>query len=121
MIKKILIVEDNEVDRKLMLRALISAGYANDIYVADSGEKGVERFKDNKPDVVVLDTVLPGMDGFETCKRIKDIDQNANIIILTGEMGALNREKAKEAGANEYIAKGLNYAALKDVFCKINQ
>jgi len=104
--KKILIVDDNEQDRMIMKRVLNKAGF-KDILMAERGEEGVEKANQEKPDLVILDTVLPGIDGVETCKRIRKTRKPAavKIIIITGAIDAVDAGKARAAGADDYVVK----------------
>ena len=104
--KKILIIDDSEQDRKIMARFLKKAGY-EDLILAETGEEGVEKAKAESPDLVVSDTVLPGIDGFEVCRKIREAqgDQTPKIIIVTGAIDAVNAVMARTLGANDYCAK----------------
>ena len=113
--KKILIIEDNVHDRDLMVRSFSEAGF-DDIVSAKNGEEGVKMAEELKPDIVVLDTVLPGMDGFETCKSIKDIEQGKiKIVMITGLIAAVDAIKARVSGADEYSVKTFNCLEMIEV------
>ena len=68
--KKILIVEDDRFLRELINRKLLEEGF--DVAQAIDGESGVKKIKEEKPDLVLLDLILPGIDGFEVLSRIKN-------------------------------------------------
>lgn len=104
--QKILVIDDNEQDLKIIQRFLNKAGY-NEIVTAESGEEGIEKVKLEKPNIVILDTVLPGLNGFETCRKIREsMGKNApKIIIVTGSIDAVDAGKAREAEADEYVVK----------------
>jgi len=106
MSKKILIVEDNLQDQKMIEDILIEAGY-EEIQFAFSGEEGVEKTFSEKPDVVVLDTLLPGIDGFETCKRIKEGHGTVipKVIILTGFHQSVDVLRTKKVNADKFAIK----------------
>lgn len=106
MAKKILIIDDTEVDRKIMKRFLSKAGY-DDVLLAETGEAGVAMTDSEKPDLVITDTMMPGMDGFETCRRIREKhDREAvKIIVMTGAIDAVDAIKARKAGADDYCVK----------------
>ena len=70
--KRILIIDDDHVDQKMMKKSLEKAGF-DIIFTADSGEKGLEVARREKPDLVIVDPLLPGMDGHETCRQIKQL------------------------------------------------
>jgi len=109
---KILLIEDNEQDQKIISRYLHKAGFS-DIVIAESGEKGIERALEINPDIIVLDTMLPGIDGFETCRQLKQIHKlPAKVIIGTGRIDAVDANKAHRMGANEYCVKTSDCAEL---------
>ena len=118
--KKILIVEDNEQDRKIMTRVLNKAGF-KDIITAVRGEVGVEKVKQGKPDLVVLDTVLPGINGFETCSEMRKVagSKATKIIVTTGAVDAVDAGRARSAGADDYVVKTSDFSHLLEAIKKI--
>ena len=118
--KKILLIDDNEQDMKIMARFLKKAGY-EDLVTAVTGEEGVEKSKAESPDLVVSDTVLPGIDGFEVCRKIREAqgDETPKIIIVTGAIDAVNAVKAKMLGANDYCAKTSDCVPLLEAIDKL--
>lgn len=111
---KILIVDDNESFRsavKSHLQQHISA----DIYEASSAELGVERAAEIKPDIVLMDLNLPGENGFNASRQIKDADPSCNVIILTMfEIGSF-KKLAAESRATEFVGKSEVYDRLVPV------
>jgi two-component system cell cycle response regulator DivK len=105
---KILIVEDNEKNRYLISYILKTKGY--EIIEATTGEKGVELAIKERPDLVIMDIQLPGIDGLETTKRIRASGTNGNtpIIAITSYAMTGDKEKALEAGCTGYIEKPIN-------------
>jgi two-component system, cell cycle response regulator DivK len=105
---KILIVEDNTNNMYLISYILKKKGYQ--IIEADTGEKGVELAIKEKPDLILMDIQLPGIDGLETTKRIRASATNGKvpIIALTSYAMTGDREKALEAGCTGYIEKPIN-------------
>ena len=111
---RILVIEDNEQDQKIVKRYLGKAGF-NNVVFADSGEKGVELCKSERPFLVVTDTNLPGINGFEACRQIKEFDANAiKVIVVTGAVDAIDAEKARQMGADDYCVKTADCAPLID-------
>ena len=106
MSKKILIIDDTDTDRKIIQRHLNKAGYTN-IVIAENGEQGIAMADEQKPDLVISDTMMPGIDGFETCRRIREAhdEQSMKIIIMTGAIDAVDAVKARKSGANDYCVK----------------
>lgn len=115
MSKKILVIEDNDQDRKIIGRYLKKSGY-EDVVFAESGEEGVAKAKVESPDIVVSDTMLPGIDGFEVCRQIREHfgPDTPKIIIMTGAVDAVDAVKAKKMGANDYCVKTSDYEPLLD-------
>ena len=94
--KTILIVEDNEVLIGIYKEILELYNY--EVQTALNGVEGVKKFKQIKPSLVILDVNMPGIDGYETFKQIKEIDKNANVVIVTGgvEFESKNQEIIKQ-------------------------
>ena len=120
MSKKILLIDDNEQDRKILVRFLTKAGY-DQIVTAESGEEGTDKAKAEDPDLVISDTVLPGIDGFEVCRRIRESrgPSHPKIIIITGAIDAVNAVKAKKMGADDYCAKTSDCVPLVEAVKKL--
>ena len=109
---KILIVEDNEMNRDMLSRRLERKGY--EVVMAEDGQKGVDMSKSENPDLILMDLSLPVMDGWEATSTIK-ADGNTKdipIIVLTAHAMAGDREKALEAGADEYDTKPIEFKRL---------
>ena len=106
--KQILVVEDNPTNMYLITFILKSKGY--EILEAKCGEEGVEMAIKELPDVVIMDIQLPGIDGMEATKRIRNskADGKMPIIALTSYAMIGDREKALEAGCTGYIEKPIN-------------
>ncbi|MCP4653554.1 MAG: response regulator [Candidatus Omnitrophica bacterium] len=118
--KKILIIDDNAQDRKIVVRYLNGLGFGN-ILQAERGDSGVEKAKAERPDWIIVDTVLPDIDGFEVCRRIKDDDalKNSKVIIMTGSVDSVDAVKAKRNGADDYCVKSPDCASLLEVIADI--
>ena len=104
--KRVLIIDDNEQDRKIIERFLKRAGYS-DVATAETGEEGVSRAESEKPDLVVIDTMLPGIDGFAACRQIRERlgSDTPKIIVMTGSVDAIDAVKARKMGADDYCVK----------------
>jgi len=102
---KILIVEDDRFLRELMVKKLQSENF--DTVEAVDGESGLKVFKEAKPDLVLLDLILPGIGGFEVLAKIKEDDLVANIpIIILSNLGQREDvEKGLKLGAVDYMVK----------------
>ena len=100
---KILIVDDEEIIVRLLSMSLRSDGY--ETLSAYNGEQGLEVFKSESPDIVVTDIKMPGMDGLELLKKIKQIDAEKEVIIVTGHGDIDSTITALQYGASDFINK----------------
>ncbi|MBU1125722.1 MAG: response regulator [Candidatus Omnitrophica bacterium] len=117
---RILIIEDNEIDLLLATRYLTRAGYSQ-ITNAGDVSQGVKRAVEDKPDLVISDTVLPDSDGFDACSQIRKVlgEQKPKIIITTGSVDAVDAVRARKAGADDYCAKTSDCALLLEAVKKL--
>jgi two-component system, NarL family, response regulator LiaR len=116
---KILIVDDHGIVRK-GLKAFL--GEYDDFSVvgeASDGQKAIELLKSLKPDVILLDLLMPGMDGIETTKRMIAIQPDQRIIVLTAYMGDDKLIQAMNAGAAGYLKKDIQSEDLVRTFRQI--
>ena len=104
--KKILIVEDEESIRGFLKINLKRNGY--EVIEADNGEVGVKLALKEKPAIIILDVMLPGIDGFKVCKIIRNEDEKVGIIMLTAKSQDLDKIMGLEYGADDYIIKPFN-------------
>jgi CheY-like chemotaxis protein len=109
---KILLIEDNEMNLDMLSRRLERRGY--EVIIAKDGAQGVQRVRDDAPDLVLMDMSLPVMDGWEATRRIKSDPaiQHIPVIALTAHAVAGDREKALAAGCDEYESKPVKFPAL---------
>lgn len=104
--KKILIIEDEESIRGFLKINLKRNGY--EVIEADNGELGVKLALKEKPAIIILDVMLPGIDGFKVCKIIRNEDEKIGIIMLTAKSQDLDKIMGLEYGADDYIIKPFN-------------
>jgi len=109
---RILLVEDNEMNRDMLARRLQKRGY--ELLLAVDGLLAVEMTQKEKPDLVLMDMSLPGLDGWEASRRLKGDAATAGIpiIALTAHAMAEDREKALAAGCNEFETKPVDLTSL---------
>ncbi len=102
---KILLVEDNDLNRDMLTRRLTKRGY--EVLSATDGEQGLVLAQAEQPDLVLMDMSLPGIDGWETTRRLRAGAGTASIpvIALTAHAMAGDRERALEAGCDDYDTK----------------
>ncbi len=100
--QKILIVDDESVIRLLLKRILEAEGYR--LTEAVNGEEALKEVQRETPALVLLDVSMPGMNGFQTCKRIREFS-DVPIVLLSGIDNNEEKARAFEVGANEFITK----------------
>lgn len=105
---RILIVDDDEIIRKLLRRVLERSGF--EIDEAASGEEALRQIEESPPDLILLDVVMDGIDGFHTCRKIKAIEKMAEvpIVFVTGRSDTGSIVEGLNAGGNDYITKPIN-------------
>lgn len=104
--RKILIIEDEAT-----IRGFIRIGFQRSNYIileAESGEEGLKIVREQKPDIVILDIMLPGMDGFEVCRILREEFPKMGIIILTARNLDMDKIMGLEYGADDYMVKPFN-------------
>ena len=109
--KKVLVLEDEENIRSFVVINLKRAGY--ETVEAGTGEEALEKLK-KEPDVKValLDVMLPGIDGFEVCRRIRAMDNKIGIIMLTARSQEMDKVTGLMTGADDYVTKPFSPAEL---------
>jgi DNA-binding response OmpR family regulator len=100
--QKILVIDDEADLRRFVKLRLSRAGYK--VFEASNGIEGLEQLYKVKPHLVVLDIMMPRMDGWETCRRIREIS-HVPILILSAKGDRGSRVKGLDLGANDYLAK----------------
>ncbi|GBE18184.1 MAG TPA: response regulator [Euryarchaeota archaeon] len=106
---KILVVDDETDIRFVIGKMLEREGYGT--IEADSGEQALEVLKDEEPDLILLDVMMPGLDGYETCMQIKsqEATKNIPIVMLTAKTAESDKIKAlEECGAQWHISKPID-------------
>lgn len=102
---KVLIADDHEILRFGISTFLSSAENIEVVGEASSGEECIELFKEKKPDLCVLDISMPGMNGIETTKAIREIDPDVKVLILSMHIDKAILDQVLEAGINGYLLK----------------
>ena len=101
--KKILIIEDEPNIRELILYNLKTNGYEG--IAAEDGIMGITMVHSEKPDLILLDIMLPGKNGYEICKELRDEGNNTPIIMITAKTEETDKVMGLEYGADDYISK----------------
>ena len=100
---RVLVLDDDEQIRATLRRALLYGGY--DVSLAASGEEALEQALQNPPDIAVLDVMLPGIDGLEVCRRLREDRPELPIVLLTARDAVGDRVKGLDIGADDYVVK----------------
>ena len=108
---KILLIDDEEIIRRRLKNILTVDGY--EVSVAENGEVGLEVFKKENPEIVVVDIKMPGMDGIEVLKQAKELSPQTEVIIITGHGVTESAVQALRLGAYDYISKPINIDELE--------
>jgi two-component system, OmpR family, response regulator MprA len=98
----ILVVDDDRRITNMLRRALRAEGY--DVRTANDGTEGLSRARERQPDLVVLDWLMPGIDGLEVCRRLRD-ESDLPILILTAKDETEDRVRGLDGGADDYLVK----------------
>jgi two-component system cell cycle response regulator DivK len=109
--KTILIIEDNELNRRLLEAVLKPHGYR--LLTAKDGETGVALAQAERPDLILMDVLLPGIDGYEATRQLRAEPETRHIVIiaLTASTAPAEQERALTAGCDGYITKPIDTRA----------
>ncbi|MEK7699209.1 MAG: response regulator, partial [Planctomycetota bacterium] len=110
--QKVLIVDDEEKNIKLMIAILKKYGY--EFETAKNGLEAIEKTKTFTPDLILLDIMMPEMDGYEACKRLKSdsLTQHIPVVMVTALADRDSRIKGLESGANDFLTKPVDSTEL---------
>ncbi|RPI50936.1 MAG: response regulator, partial [Deltaproteobacteria bacterium] len=103
--KKVLIIDDERPILEILDLSLTSEGY--EVLTAENGEKALEIFEKQRPKLVLTDIKMPGIDGIEVLKRIKKIDDQVEVIVITGHGDMNTAVAALKYGASDFVTKPL--------------
>ena len=115
--KRILLVDDHQTVFRLLEAIIRIKGY--ELIYAESGQQGIVMARQELPALILLDVMMPKMNGYEVCRRIKEVEGlDARVIMFTAYGDAVNIVKAKEVGADEFLAKTEDFANIHRVIKK---
>ena len=115
--KYIIVVEDDSVYAKILQFKLVKEGY--DVLVAGNGQEALEALKQRKPDLMVLDLIMPVKDGFETLKELRQTDKDLKVVIASSLGQEEDLKKCQELGITAYFVK--SDTSLYDLMQKIKE
>lgn len=115
--RRIIVVDDNADIRDLLQIKLKKLGHA--VETAGDGRAGLERISESRPDIAIIDIGMPGMDGYEVAKRVREnLEDGILLIALTGFGQADDRERAAAAGFDEHLTKPIRVEELQQIFMR---
>jgi len=118
MAKKILVIEDDPAITRLVDYSLRHEGY--EVITATNGLEGIRKAHNEAPDLIILDVMLPGMDGFEICHRLRSDPDTAQLLILmfSAKAQEIDKNTGLEVGADDYLPKP---AAPAEIVCRVEK
>lgn len=108
--ERILVIDDDPSLTSTLRRGLALEGFTVD--TAGTGRQGLATARDHAPDLVVLDVMLPELDGFQVLERLRTADANLPVLMLTARDQTTDQVRGLEAGADDYVAKPFTFAVL---------
>ncbi len=111
---KILVIDDDEKITSMIRRALAFEGYK--VETAEHGQLGLQKFLATEPDLLVLDVMMPVLDGWEVCRRIREAGSATPILMLTARDEVIDRVKGLDLGADDYLVKPF---ALEELLARV--
>lgn len=116
---KILIVDDSRTSRRIMRNLLTENGY--EVVEAENGEIGIQKYKEENPDMVTMDITMPVMDGLEALKGIREYDADAKVVMVTAAGQESKVMEAVKLGAAEFITKPFEKEKIINTIQKVCQ
>ncbi len=111
---KITVIDDDEKITSMLKRSLTFEGY--DVVTAPDGQEGLKRILEHEPEVIVLDVMMPRLDGWEVCRRIRDGGITTPVLMLTAKDDISDRVKGLDLGADDYLVKPF---ALEELLARV--
>lgn len=119
MARKILLIDDDQDLREMVAEALQEDGF--DVTQAKNGERGIERLNDSDPDLIIVDLMMPKMDGFEFLSSVKSRNLKSPIVVFSGYIESETETIILEMGASAFVKKPLVYDELIGVIEKLTK
>ena len=113
-VMKILVVDDEQAVRESLRRSLTFNGY--DVVLAEDGASALDQIGKEQPDLVILDVMMPRMDGLEVCRTLRSSGDDRPILVLTARDGVSDRVAGLDAGADDYLPKPF---ALEELLARV--
>jgi two-component system chemotaxis response regulator CheY len=116
---KVLLVDDSGLARRSTRRILEGAGYQ--VVEAEDGMAAIERYFVEKPDVVMLDLVMKGMYGLEVLSKLREMDPDARVVVLSADVQTSSRDMVQAAGASGFLSKPADPGQMLDMVARAAQ
>jgi two-component system chemotaxis response regulator CheY len=116
---KVLLVDDSGMARRSTRRILEGAGY--DVVEAEDGMAAIERYFVERPDVVMLDLVMKGMYGLEVLSKLREMDPDARVVVLSADVQTSSRDMVQAAGASGFLSKPADPEQMLDMVARAAQ
>ncbi len=114
MLYEVLVIDDDEKITSLLRRSLAFDGYK--VRTANNGKEGLDKMLEKEPDLVILDVMMPQLDGWEVCRRIRESGSKVPILMLTAKDEVADRVKGLDLGADDYLVKPF---ALEELLARV--
>ena len=114
---KVLVIDDEPNILTLIDFLLRHEGY--DVVLANNGAKGLELYRHERPDAIVLDLKMPEMDGIAVLTHIRSVDRTQPVIVLTGDTSTETERQVRALGVTEFLVKGSSLRLLKDTLHRL--
>lgn len=111
--RRVLVVDDDPLVRDLLAAVLADDEF--DLRFASDGAEGIESAKTRVPDLVILDVMMPGLDGYQVCRSLKESHPSIRVVMLTARHGEEDEALAMKAGADAFLTKPFSPLALREV------
>jgi len=117
--KKILVVDDSLTDRQIVVSACEAQGY--EVVTAADGEEAIQKLSEAKPDLILLDVILPGKNGFQICRQIKKSPESKDIkiVMVTSKSQESDRFWGMKQGADGYLTKPFTEQELQAIILQM--
>ena len=119
MSQRVLVVDDSSFMRSLLTKIIKKSPKIDDVVEAMDGNSAVEKYQQEHPNLVTMDIDMPGMNGLEAAKKIKELDPKAKIVMVTSSNKEEIRKEAQEIGTLGYITKPFDAEKINEVINKI--
>jgi len=112
---KLLIVDDSKFTQKVEGNLFKEVVPNLEIYFANDGKEGVQKYIEINPDLTIVDLLMPNMTGMELLKEIKDIDEDAKMVVVSADVQEKVKQEAYDLGALAFVNKPINKAKIEEI------